>query len=501
VGRFSPVIRISFGLVLVTSYVLVLLDLVGLTPIPRDTALQARVRLCEAIAAQAAIAAERTDVAAIRTSLQVAVRRNEDVLSAGLRDTNGRLLAATPEHRALWGAESAHSSTTHVQVPLSKRGRPWASLELRFMPLHPGGLLQALWHRPIVRLIVLLGLGGFLANLIYMRRTLQYLDPSAVIPTRVQAALDVMAEGVMLLDAKGRIVLANTAFSELSGRPVGQLLGAEASQIDWRSPDGGPAQLPWEESLRTGASVPGTPLRLETEECSRSFIVKAAPVLDGKKRPKGAIATVDDVTELERKSAELEKALSALEKSQEEIRLQNDELQVLARCDPLTGVSNRRVFLDSFDAEYERMLGEGRTICCLMADLDHFKAINDSRGHQEGDDVLRRVAEVLKAEVRSSDAICRYGGEEFCIALRDVDLDQAVAVAERMRCRVAAPAFARVAVTVSIGLSSSELGAASWDELVKQADDALYASKAAGRNRVTRWYGTPTRPRPEDGLQ
>jgi diguanylate cyclase (GGDEF)-like protein/PAS domain S-box-containing protein len=485
VGRLSPVIRISFGLVLVTSYVLVLLDLVGLTPIPKDTALQARVRLCETIAAQAA----RTDVAAIRTSLQVAVRRNEDVLSAGLRDTSGRLLAATPEHRSLWGPASDHSSTTHVQIPLSKRGRAWANLEIRFTPLHPGGLLQALWHRPIVRLIVLLGLAGFVAYLIYMRRTLQYLDPSAVIPTRVQAALDVMAEGVMLLDPKGRIVLANTAFAELVGRQVAQLLGAEASKIDWRGPDGAPARLPWNEALQTGDPVPGTPLRLETEDCSRSFIVKAAPVLDAKGRAKGAIATIDDVTELERKSAELEKALSALEKSQEEIRLQNDELQVLARCDPLTGVSNRRVFLDSFEAEYERMLQEGRTLCCLMADLDHFKVINDTNGHQEGDDVLRRVAEVLKAEVRSSDAICRYGGEEFCIALRDVDLEQAVAIAERMRCRVAAPAFARVAVTVSIGLSSSELGAASWNELVKQADDALYASKAAGRNRVTRWRG------------
>ena len=486
--RLSPVIRISFGLVLVTSYVLVMLDLVGLTPIPEDTALQARVRMCEAIAAQAASAAERTDIAAIRTSLQVAVRRNEDVLSAGLRGTDGRLLAATPEHRSLWGPDTERSSTTHVQIPLSKRGRPWASLELRFTPLHPGGLLQALWHRPIVRLVVLLGLAGFIAYVVYMRRTLQYLDPSAVIPTRVQAALDVMAEGVILLDPRGRIVLANTAFAELVGRPVTQLLGAEASKIDWRGPQGTPPQtLPWSEALRDGKSVPGTPLRLEPEECSRSFMVKAAPVLDGKGRAKGAIATIDDVTELERKSGELEKALGALEKSQDEIRLQNEELQILARCDPLTGVSNRRVFLDNFDAVYVQMREDRRNVCCLMADLDHFKAINDRNGHLEGDDVLRRVAEVLKTEVRSTDAICRYGGEEFCIALSDVGLEQATAIAERMRCRVAAPAFARVAVTVSIGISSSELGAASWDELVKQADDALYASKAGGRNQVTRW--------------
>jgi diguanylate cyclase (GGDEF)-like protein/PAS domain S-box-containing protein len=488
VGRLSPVIRISFGLVLVTSYVLLVLDMAGLTPIPEDTALQARVRLCETIAAQAAAAAERTDVGAIRTSLQIAVKRNEDVLSAGLRSASGRLLAATPEHRALWGPDENRSAGTHIQIPISKRGHEWAELELRFAPLHPGGWLQALWHRPIVRLIVLMGIAGFIAYMVYMRRTLQYLDPSAVIPTRVQAALDVMAEGVMLLEPRGRIVLANTAFAELVGRPVKELLGAEASKIDWRSPDGAtPQKLPWMEALREAKVVPGTPLKIETGECTRSFIVKAAPVLDAKGRAKGAIATVDDVTELERKTEELERALSDLEKSQEEIRLQNDELQILARCGPLTGVSNRRVFLDSFHAEYEQMRSEGRTLCCLMADLDHFKDINDRNGHQEGDDVLRRVADALKAEVRSTDAICRYGGEEFCIALRDVDLERAAAIAERMRCRVAAPAFARVAVTVSIGISSSELGARGWDELVKQADDALYASKAAGRNRVTRW--------------
>ena len=126
-------------------------------------------------------------------------------------------------------------------------------------------------------------------------------------------------------------------------------------------------------------------------------------------------------------------------------------------------------------------------MCCVMADLDKFKVINDTHGHLEGDDVLRRVADVLKAEVRGSDWICRYGGEEFCIVLRDVGASQAVVIAERMRQRVAAPAFARVAVSVSLGISSTEFGASSFEQMVREADEALYASKAAGRNRVTRW--------------
>jgi PAS domain S-box-containing protein len=309
----------------------------------------------------------------------------------------------------------------------------------------------------VVRLVALLAGTGFIAYAIYMRRMLQYLDPSAVIPTRVQAALDVMTEGVVLLDSGGRIVLANSAFAGLVGRSEAELLGADPTKMNWQQPDGvGETNgSPWTFALREGKPSAGVSLRLPKEgDEVRSFIVKAAPVLDPRGRAKGAIATFDDVTELEHKSAELEAALVELEKHQQEIRLQNEELQVLAQRDPLTGVSNR---------------------------------INDAHGHLAGDEVIRRVADVLKSEVRSSDAICRFGGEEFCIFLRDLAIDKATLIADRLRRRVAAPAFARVPVTVSFGVTSSLFGAGSWQELVKQADDALYASKDSGRNRLTRW--------------
>jgi diguanylate cyclase (GGDEF)-like protein len=176
-----------------------------------------------------------------------------------------------------------------------------------------------------------------------------------------------------------------------------------------------------------------------------------------------------------------------LEKHQQEIRLQNEELQVLAQRDPLTGVSNRRFFLESFGEQFLSAVQGGEEVCCVMADIDHFKKINDAHGHLAGDEVIRRVADVLKSEVRSPDAICRFGGEEFCIVLRDLAIDKATLIADRLRRRVAAPAFARVPVTVSFGVTSSVFGARSWQELVKQADDALYASKDSGRNRLTRW--------------
>jgi diguanylate cyclase (GGDEF)-like protein len=162
---------------------------------------------------------------------------------------------------------------------------------------------------------------------------------------------------------------------------------------------------------------------------------------------------------------------------------------VLARCDPLTGVQNRRYFLEHFETIFEAARAEGRSLCCIMVDIDLFKRINDEHGHVAGDEVIRRVAEVLQTELRATDAICRYGGEEFLLLLRDAGVERGLVVAERLRRRVAAPAFARVPVTASFGVSSSEFGATSSEELITQADDALYASKGAGRDRVTRWDG------------
>jgi diguanylate cyclase (GGDEF)-like protein/PAS domain S-box-containing protein len=292
----------------------------------------------------------------------------------------------------------------------------------------------------------------------------------------------------MLVDPRGRIVLANAALGELLGRPAKALLGLEASRISWQTREGRIAtRLPWTQAMRDTEPAPESSIYLREEGRERSLVVKAAPVIDAHGRAKGAIATFDDVTELEAKSAELERALHALEKTQDEIQHQNEELQILAKRDPLTGVSNRRFFLEHAEREFERARRDGTSLCCLMADLDDFKSINDAHGHLEGDDVIRRVAEVLKAEVRETDWICRYGGEEFCIALRGVDADQALVIAERMRSRVSAPAFARVPITVSLGVSAMEFGAESFEAMIREADEALYASKQAGRDCVTRW--------------
>jgi diguanylate cyclase (GGDEF)-like protein/PAS domain S-box-containing protein len=494
VERLTPVLRISLGLALLTCSIIVLLDLLGLVPAPRDAELESRIQLCETLAAQTTPAIAKDDFASIRSLLLVAVGRNDSVLSAGLRGANGRLLVAAGDHRTLWEPESEdHSTATHVQIPIFRGAKRWATLEVRFPEIGeigPAGLLGALWRRPLLRLVGLVGLLGFASYLVYMRRTLRHLDPSAVIPTRVQAALDVMAEGVLLLDTEERIVLANQAFAARLGRTPESLLGVKASTLGWQAQGAGSLlpELPWWEAIRESSTSTGTSLCLEREPGEkRIFAVNVSPVLDGWGRPKGAIATFDDVTDLEQKTAALEKAMTELEKSQDEIRLHNEELKALARRDPLTGVANRRAFIGWFEEQFASAKQEGRVLSCVMVDIDHFKRINDAHGHATGDEVIRRIAELLATAVRSSDAVCRYGGEEFCIALPGVESGAAAQVANRLRQKARSPGFASAPFTVSFGVASTASGAESLAELLDQSDRALYASKEAGRDRVTRW--------------
>jgi diguanylate cyclase (GGDEF)-like protein/PAS domain S-box-containing protein len=306
--------------------------------------------------------------------------------------------------------------------------------------------------------------------------------------------LDVMAEGVILLDQDERIVLANSTFSEWIGKTPSELMGVKASTLGWSDPyaEDHVPRYPWRQAIESAEAFTGVRLFLSTEEGDgRAILVNGAPILDGWGRAKGAIATFDDVTELERNKAELEHVLAELQKSQEEIQLQNEELQLLATRDPLTGVANRRSFLEGFAQEFERSKLEGRKLCCLMVDIDNFKRINDTHGHATGDEVIRRVSDALGGAVRSTDGVCRYGGEEFCIALPTAPIEEAVQVAERIRAQIDSPGFARVPVTASFGVSAIGFGASTPEQLINQADEAMYASKESGRNRVTRWDQRP----------
>jgi diguanylate cyclase (GGDEF)-like protein len=156
--------------------------------------------------------------------------------------------------------------------------------------------------------------------------------------------------------------------------------------------------------------------------------------------------------------------------------------------DPLTGIANRRAFVQEAAALAKRHNASPRPTAVLLVDLDHFKSINDRFGHAVGDRVLEVFTDTARLSLRATDLIGRLGGEEFAAVLRDTSRDKALAVAERIRESFAHAAHEvdgrPVAATVSIGLVFSEAAALDVPELLAQADRALYFAKAHGRNRV-----------------
>jgi diguanylate cyclase (GGDEF)-like protein len=171
------------------------------------------------------------------------------------------------------------------------------------------------------------------------------------------------------------------------------------------------------------------------------------------------------------------------------------QLERLASVDTLTGVRNRRMVFEQLGVEFRRMQRYGRALSVMMIDIDHFKALNDAHGHPLGDVVLAEVARLMQENLRESDVLGRYGGEEFLVVLPETDGSQAAIAAEKLRRVIEDATFAAVEepgrpgvlrrVTISIGIASTPV-AANEDEqaLVEWADAALYEAKRAGRNRV-----------------
>jgi len=156
--------------------------------------------------------------------------------------------------------------------------------------------------------------------------------------------------------------------------------------------------------------------------------------------------------------------------------------------DDLTGVFNRRYFDDRVRSEFSFAKRHGTALALLMIDLDHFKRINDTRGHVAGDQVLRDFAQRMLQIIRAEDVLSRYGGEEFCVLCRNTELMQASTLAERIRHDTSAVPFqlpdGPLTVTVSIGVVASDDTLASPEEMVEAADEALYQAKTRGRNCV-----------------
>lgn len=241
--------------------------------------------------------------------------------------------------------------------------------------------------------------------------------------------------------------------------------------------------------IKTDPSLPFIPIIVQTA------------LDDVEHKVEGLAAGADDYITKPINFAELEarvRSMLRIKRLQQALEVANAELTRLATRDALTGVYNRGHIEERLREMFEHADRLHEPLSCVMIDVDYFKSVNDTYGHQTGDEVLREVARVILGVAREVDRVGRYGGEEFMVLLPGTVLDAAVTFAERARQQVEQHPFRTGGETLRCTVSC---GVAGWphpgiehrEHLVRAADDALYVAKALGRNRVVRFDGAEFR--------
>jgi signal transduction histidine kinase/CheY-like chemotaxis protein/HPt (histidine-containing phosphotransfer) domain-containing protein len=258
------------------------------------------------------------DLRGLEAMLKLMVERNPELQSAAVRRADGTLVLVAGEHERKWQRESGDHSIEHqVKVPVFGGERRWGQVELRFDPMSTDEFFTSLFAHPWVKLLGAVFVASFVAFYFYLGRVLRQLDPSQAVPGRVRAALDTLAEGLLVIDRRQHLVLANSAFAAVAGEDSDKLMGRHVGDLPWIGSDGkplAPDEQPWGRALRDGQTrnnviinfaVPGSK--------ALTFIVNCAPVLGTGSKPNGVLISLDDVTQLEENKVELARAKEGAE--------------------------------------------------------------------------------------------------------------------------------------------------------------------------------------------
>ena len=318
-GRLSTKFRISVGLVLLLLSLMMSLTYVGLVPDERQLRREAHSHLAEALAANVTALIALTDSERIETVMGFVVERNNELLSASVRRADGATIAQAGDHDTHWQRLSGeHSIDTQVQVPIWNGSQKWGQVELRFDEANWLAGMGVTMHPQIVLMLVI-GICGALIFYLYLGRTLRHLDPSKAVPPRVRAALDTMAEGLMVVDLDGYIVLANQSLANILGKEAEDIVGDRAIAYAWTDAQDAHIEvddLPWARALREKRLLTNIRVRLTGEDGAlRSFNVNCSPVLGDGNQHGGVLVSFDDVTMLEQKEIQLRESRDAAEQA------------------------------------------------------------------------------------------------------------------------------------------------------------------------------------------
>ncbi len=284
------------------------------------------------------------------------------------------------------------------------------------------------------------------------------------------AALNAAANAIVITDRDAHVKWSNPAFSQLTGYSLEEAMGKNISELVKSGLQEHSFYENMWQHLLAGKQWRGEVINKRKDGSLYHEELNIAPVKNHSGEIISFIGIKEDISE---------------RKYLEEILL------TLANTDPLTGLFNRRVFLERLEQEAERVSRLGESVALLMLDLDFFKRINDTYGHAMGDEVLKQFSQIMKAHSRNIDVPARLGGEEFAILLLSTNKEAALMVAERLREQVAEIVIPHdkgdVRMTVSIGGALLSSGDNTGEIVLNQADSAMYKAKESGRNR-TCWF-------------
>jgi len=305
------------------------------------------------------------------------------------------------------------------------------------------------------------------------------------------------AVGAVQLNAKGQYIRVNPAYCAIVGYTSEELLG-KMTPLDIDLPDVKDSDRSGLDRMLTGQDPQYTVEKeIVRKDGSHRWVSVAASVAernDGEAQKTTALIT--DITARKEAEASLLKSRDQLKALNQSLEAQvesrtaslvdaNRQLERLARMDALTGIPNRLAANERLRQEYVFMKRMKLPYTVLMMDIDHFKAVNDTCGHEAGDHVLREIAQCLRTELRESDFVARFGGEEFIAVLPATRMEGGLVVASKLRQAIEELEILGVGrVTISIGVAVALPDNGSQDEAVNEADEGLYAAKAAGRNRI-----------------
>ena len=301
---------------------------------------------------------------------------------------------------------------------------------------------------------------------------------------QLSRAVEQSANPILITNADGSIEFVNPAFEQVTGYSREEVVGQNPRLLrSGLTPPEIYREL-WETIVR-GEVWQGELLNRKKNGDLYWESAVISPVRDENGRVANFVAIQEDITARKETEARLSQYTKNLEELQGQLREQ-------AIRDPLTGVFNRRYLMETLVREISRAERENYPISLVIMDLDHFKNINDTYGHLAGDAVLKGLASLFEKETRKGDVVCRYGGEEFVVLMPGIPVDKAAQRAEAWRALLEQNPIAHagrpIPVTVSMGVAVAEASTGlNSDQLLSQADQALYIAKASGRNRVVTW--------------